>query len=210
MLKVGLTGGVASGKSAVAAEFARLGVPIADADEVARELTQPGQEGLERLRAALGESILDAQGGLDRGRLRPRLFADAALRRQVEQILHPLILETLQRKLEARLAPYSVAVIPLLTEVVEARRLVNRVLVVDAPETTRLQRLMSRDGENETAARRMLGAQASRATRLAIGDDMLMNTGNLADLRKAVAALHAFYLELAADPDHPRPGLRLP
>lgn len=211
MLKVGLTGGVASGKSSVAAEFARLGIPIADADVIARELTAPGQVGLVTLQGILGTGILDAAGALERGRLRQRLFADAGLRKQVEAALHPLILAELTRQLNNTEAAYCVAVVPLLVETPDARALVDRVLVVDCSEPRQLARLMSRDGESEAGARAMLAAQASRSQRLAAGDDILVNDEDgLARLQAAALRLHAFYLELAAQRDYRRAGLRLP
>ncbi|MGH8415144.1 MAG: dephospho-CoA kinase, partial [Gammaproteobacteria bacterium] len=187
MLRLGLTGGIASGKSTVAAEFARLGVPVADADVISRELTDPGAAGLKQLVAALGTQFLDTHGELDRVRLRQRLFADAVLRRQVERILHPLVIHQLTDMLGRFQAPYAIAVIPLLAENPEARGLVNRVLVVDCPESLQLARLMSRDGESRESAQAMLTAQADRQRRLAAGDDILMNTGGLAELTSSVA-----------------------
>lgn len=210
MLKVGLTGGIASGKSLVAAEFARLGVPVVDADVLSRELTAPGQPGLKTLVEALGKDILDARGQLDRGVLRRRLFADSALRARVDQALHPLILKSLGARLAGFRAPYAVAVIPLLTEVPSARVLVDRVLLVDCPEELQVNRLMSRDGETEAQARVILAAQAPRVQRLKAASDILLNAGDMAALSGAVARLHGFYLELAAQGDLQRTGLRLP
>lgn len=210
MLKVGLTGGVASGKSTVAREFARFGIPIADADLIAKELTSPGGSGLSALCNALGESILDPEGGLDRGRMRRRLFSDEVLRKRVESILHPLVIEELARQLAAAQGPYCMAVVPLLVESNTARALVDRVLVVDCTEQTQLSRLMSRDAETEPGARAMLAVQAVRMQRLAAGDDILVNEDGLAQLQDAVHRLHAFYLELAAQRDYRRVGLRLP
>ena len=210
MLKVGLTGGIASGKSLAAAEFARLGVPVVDADALSRELTAPGQPGLKALVQALGQGILDTQGSLDRGALRRRLFADPAVRTRVDGALHPLILEALKARLAALRAPYAVAVIPLLTEVPASRALVDRVLVVDCPEELQVNRLMSRDGETEAEARAILAAQAPRAARLKAASDILLNAGDKAALTGAVTRLHGFYLELAAQGDLQRTGLRLP
>lgn len=210
MLKVGLTGGVAAGKSTVATEFAQLDVPVADADLIARELTAPGKPGLMALRAALGDEILDSSGQLDRHRLRRQLFSDALLRKRVESILHPLVLEELARQLAAVNGPYCIAVVPLLVESAAARALVDRVLVVDCPEPLQLRRLMSRDGETASSARAMLAAQAARTRRLASGDDILVNEGGLTQLRDAVQRLHAFYLDIAAQRDYRRAGLRLP
>lgn len=210
MFKVGLTGGIASGKSTAAAEFARLGVPVVDADVLARELTSPGNPGLIQLIAELGEQILDSQGRLDRTRLRRRLFADAALRARVEGILHPLILRRLKDSLATFKAAYAVAVIPLLVENPQARVLVDRVLVVDCPEPVQLARLMSRDGESEASARAMLATQADRQRRLAAGDDILMNTGEQAELTASAGKLHALYLDIVRHPERRYPGVRLP
>lgn len=197
MLKVGLTGGIASGKSEAASAFTNLGVAVVDADAVARELTAPGQPGLEQLLAALGRDILDATGRLDRARLRGRLFADATLKLQVERILHPLILSRLRLALDSFQPPYVIVVIPLLAESPEARTMVNRTLVVDCPEPLQLQRLMSRDAEHEASALAILSAQMPRSQRRAAGDDILFNTGSLTELTSAVAKLHRFYLDIS-------------
>ena len=210
MLKVGLTGGIASGKSRVEREFAALGVPVVDADTVGRELTVMGNPGLTALVDSLGPDILDAGGDLDRSRLRQRLFADPELRLKVEHTLHPLILERLKAQLEASRAPYALAAIPLLTEVPAARALVDRVLLVDCSETLQLSRLMSRDHVSEAVARSILAAQASRTERLKAADDILLNEGDAGVLREYVARLHVFYLELATEGAPRRPGLRLP
>ncbi|MGB9429897.1 MAG: dephospho-CoA kinase [Gammaproteobacteria bacterium] len=202
MLKVGLTGGIASGKSEAAAMFARLGTPVVDADAIARELTAPGTPGLQQMVMALGRQILDSRGQLDRGRLRRWLFTDAALRAQVEGILHPLVVARLQGSLDSSKASYALAVIPLLAENPKARALVDRILVVDCPESLQIARLMSRDGESEESARTMLSVQADRQQRLATGDDILFNTGVLTELTAGVAKLHRFYLDIA---EHPIP-----
>lgn len=210
MLKVGLTGGIASGKSQVASAFARLGVPISDADRISHALTAPGQPGLTALVDALGHGILDVQGGLDRPALRRHIFADPRLRQQVEALLHPLVLNALAAELAASHGPYALAVIPLLAESVPSQAVVDRILVVDCPEEVQLARLMSRDRSTEAEARAILAAQASRAARLAVADDILLNANGLAALDAAVERLHGFYRELAARGDPGRPGLRLP
>lgn len=210
MLKVGLTGGIASGKSRVEAAFARLGVPVADADAESRALSEPGQPGLTALVQLLGPGILDAAGHLNRKALRGRLFGDVGLRLRVEQVLHPLVLERLKARQRGFSAPYSLVVIPLLVEVPASRALVDRVLLVDCPEELQLARLMSRDGETEPQARAILAAQAPRAARRAAADDILLNEGDTAALDKAVDRLHGYYLELAAQGDFHRTGLRLP
>lgn len=210
MLKVGLTGGVASGKSTVAAEFARLGVPVIDADRIARQQTEPESRGFVALGAALGDEFLDEHGKLDRARMRRRLFADAGLRRKVEAVLHPLVLEDMARELTRISAPYCVAMVPLLIEVPAARALVDRVLVVDCDDATQRARLMSRDRVDESLARAMVASQLDRGRRAAAGDDILINEGGLKQLQDAVHRLHAFYLELAAQHNYRRAGLRLP
>ena len=206
MLKVGLTGGIASGKSEAAAAFAKLRAPVVDADAIAKELTAPGQPGLKRLISALGRQILDRHGELDRGRLRQRLFADAALRKRVEDLLHPLIVERLAADLDKRKAAYVIAVIPLLVESAAARVLVERVLVVDCPESLQVSRLMSRDRESESMAHAIIAAQTSRTQRLAAGDDILINTGNLNELAAGVAGLHQLYTDIAGQPARSRPA----
>lgn len=210
MLKVGLTGGIASGKSQVAAEFARRGVPVVDADTLSHEMTAPGQPGLRALVEAFGKAILDPEGRLDRSRLRRQVFLEPAQRRKLEAVLHPLVTAGLKTRLAAVQGPYALAVIPLLVEVPATRALVDRVLVVDCPEELQLARLMSRDGENESEARAILAAQAPRAARLAAASDILLNAGDKSMLAGIVARLHGFYLELAAQGDLQRTGLRLP
>jgi dephospho-CoA kinase len=142
--------------------------------------------------------------------LRRRVFADLGLRKQVEAILHPLVLGTLAAELAAAPGPYAVAVIPLLVESPPSRALVDRVLVVDCPEALQIARVMSRDGSNEAEARAILAAQAPRAARLAVADDILSNAGDLAALDAAVTSLHGFYRELAACGDFRRRGKTLP
>ncbi|MDE2234035.1 MAG: dephospho-CoA kinase [Gammaproteobacteria bacterium] len=210
MLKVGLTGGVASGKSTVAAEFSRLGVPVVDADALARKLTSTGSPALSQLTAVLGPEILDEHGRLDRKRLRQRLFTDAGIKAKVEAVLHPLVIRELKAGLESSHGAYAIAVIPLLAEHPETRALVDRVLVVDCPESQQMARLMLRDGENTESARAMLAAQAGRKQRLAAGDDILGNVGGLAQLRESVRRLHAHYLKIARHPAQQYPGIRLP
>lgn len=197
MLVVGLTGGIASGKSEAAAVFARLGVPVTDADAISRELTTLGEPGYVQLVAALGREALDSSGQIDRARLRKRLFGDIGLRKKVEAILHPLILDRLQADLDGFGAIYAIAAVPLLAESADAHTLVNRILVVDCPETLQRQRLMARDGETEASARAILASQAGRECRRAMGDDILFNTGSLAELARAVTRLHGLYLDIA-------------
>jgi len=203
-LRIGLTGGIASGKSAVAEEFRRAGVPVIDTDALAREVVEPGQPSLAAVVAEFGPSILDAAGRLDRRRLRSIVFADPARRRALEAILHPAIRSLQRARVAATTAPYVVIAIPLLVEGGARRDDVDRVLVVDCPRETQRARLLARDGETPEGAESILSAQATREARLAAADDILDNSGALADLRPAVAALHARYLALASG--RPVPG----
>ena len=197
-LRIGLTGGIASGKSAVAAEFQRLGIPVVDTDALAREVVEPGQPSLAAVVAEFGPGIVDAAGRLDRRRLRSIVFADPARRRALEAILHPAIRSLQRSRVAATTAPYVVIAIPLLVEGGARRDDVDRVLVVDCPRKTQRTRLLSRDGETPEGAESILAAQATREARLSAADDVLDNSGPLASLQPAVAALHARYLELAA------------
>ncbi len=196
MLRIGLTGGIASGKTTVARLFADKGATVIDTDRIARDVVEPGMPALAALVNALGGAILDDHGRLDRAGLRRRLFADAAIRRTVESILHPAILAELDREAERASGPYLVLVVPLL---VDGRHegLVNRVLVVDCTEETQIRRLMERDGETHSSAIRMLASQISRERRLAAADDIIENDGLPADLAPRVAVLDRKYRELA-------------
>ena len=196
-LRIGLTGGIASGKSAVASAFARRGVPIVDSDRLAREVVEPGRPALAAVLREFGPEMLGRDGRLDRRRLRAVVFADEGRRRRLEAILHPAIRAASAAEVASLAAPYVVIAIPLLVETGE-RSAVDRVLVVDCPPETQLARLLARDRETPDGARAILAAQASRAARLAAADDVVANTGSLADLDAAVSALHERYLALAA------------
>jgi dephospho-CoA kinase len=196
MLRVGLTGGIASGKSTVAGLFAARGATVLDTDVIAREVVVPGSHALAALVAAQGGGILDDQGRLDRAELRRRIFADATTRREVESILHPEILTELERQAARAPGPYQVFVIPLLVEF-GLQHVVDRVLVVDCPEEEQVRRLMSRDGASREDALRMLEAQAPRDRRLAAADDVIDNGGTEADLPARVAELDRRYRDLA-------------
>ncbi len=199
MLRIGLTGGIASGKSTVAELFASRGAALLDTDRIAREVVEPGKPALARLVQALGSEILDREGRLDRATLRRRLFADEDTRRTVEEILHPAILSELGRQSESAPGPYQILVIPLLVEG-DREGLVDRVLVVDCPEELQIERLMRRDGETREGAQRMLAAQVSRAARLAAADDLITNDGPPGELTGQVAELDRRYREMAAKP----------
>jgi dephospho-CoA kinase len=194
--RVGLTGGVASGKSTVAKLFAALGVPIIDTDRVAREVVEPGQPPLERLIERFGASILTPDGHLDRPKLREIVFSDPKARADLEALLHPAIGTAVQALSKAAGGPYQILVIPLLVEKGLAAE-VDRVLVVDCDEELQIRRVQARDGSTLEQARAILRAQASRAARLKAAHDIIHNDGDLGALSEPVARLHARYLELA-------------
>lgn len=194
---VGLTGGIASGKSTVARLFAALGVPVVDADEVAREVVEPGRPALAAIRERFGEGVLDAQGRLDRPGMRRRIFADASARADLESILHPRIRERMDRRLAEADAPYAIAMIPLLLETGQAQRFAC-VLVVDAPRDAQISRARSRDGSSQDTLEGILAAQMDRDTRLARADDVIHNDGDVEELRTQVQRLHERYLAKAA------------
>lgn len=194
--RVGLTGGIASGKSTVARLFEALGVPVIDTDLLAREVVAPGQPLLARIAERFGPAVLNADGTLNRPALRAIVFADPAARTDLEQLTHPAIRALLEERAAAAKGPYQIHVIPLLTETA-GRQNVDRVLVVDCSEALQLRRLQARDGSTEEQARSILAAQASRAARLALADDVIENEGEIAPLRDRVEVLHLRYLELA-------------
>lgn len=186
---VGVTGGVASGKSTVARLFQMRGVPVFDADAEARELTVSGGRGLAALVDALGEEILDERGDLDRSSMRRRLFVDATLRRKVENILHPMVRDRLFMKASEVDAPYVVMVIPLLVET-GGDKAMDTVVVVDCPTAIQRERLIERDGTEPDLAKRMISSQTGRPERLHAADRVIDNSGDLASLEEQVEALH--------------------
>jgi dephospho-CoA kinase len=197
ILRVGLTGGVASGKSTVASLFAALGVPVIDLDLIAREVVAPGTPGLAAVIEAFGTDVLRPDGTLDRRRLRELAFATAGQRQQLEAILHPRIQARMEALCASAGGPYQILVIPLLIESgLETR--VDRVLVVDCSESVQRARLRVRDGESAAGADRLLTAQVDRATRLTRADDVLVNDGARDELPRRVGELHANYLGFAA------------
>lgn len=197
-LRIGLTGGIASGKSTVANFFADLGVAIIDTDLIARQVVEPGQPALAEIRAAFGDAVFGADGRLDRKALRAIVFADDDKRRQLESILHPRIRKATARQAERAAGPYHIVVVPLLAES-PMRSEMDRILVVDCAPEVQLDRLRRRDGESESRARKIIASQASRAERLEIADDVILNEGDLDETRRQVEALHRRYLSLSAD-----------
>ena len=195
-LRVGLTGGIASGKSTVADMFADLGVPVIDTDVIAREVVEPGQPALEEIRATFGDDAIDADGRLDRAAMRQRIFSNAEARKSLEAILHPRIGDETRRQAEAAGGAYQLIVVPLLTSS-RLREYVDRVLVVDCDEDTQIRRLLERDTESVEQAKSIIAAQVSRDERLAIADDVIDNSLGLVELREAVTRLDQYYRGLA-------------
>ncbi len=197
---IGLTGGVASGKSAVEACFRGLGVVVADADQAAREAVAPGSAGLADVVAIFGDDMLAADGSLDRTAMRKRVFGDSAARARLEAIIHPRVRIRLAQACRSAPGPYAIASIPLLARAGgrAAYPWIARVLVVDAPEATRLERLTQRDGISEDLAHSMIAAQAPREEMLAIADDVLVNTSTVESLVPQVAALDRLFRKLAS------------
>lgn len=197
MLKIGLTGGIASGKSAASDCFAARGIPVIDADLVAREVVVPGETALEEIEATFGSAVINPDGSLNRTVMRSLIFADPDKRSQLEAILHPRIKEAMLARLAALSAPYCILAIPLLIEANQVE-LVDRILVVDAPTELQIERLMNRDSVTREQAEAMLAAQIDRTARLAEADDVIVNDGSLAELDEAVEQIHQKYLALAA------------
>ena len=194
--RVGLTGGIASGKSSAASYFGALGVPILDSDQVAREVVEPGQPPLERLVERFGRSILTTDGHLDRPALRHIVFSDPKARADLEALTHPAIGAAMEARSAAAGGPYQILVIPLLVEK-NLRSNVDRVLVIDCDEQLQLHRLQNRDGSSIEQARAIINAQASRSARLKVADDVIVNDAALSAMRDQIATLHKRYLDLA-------------
>jgi dephospho-CoA kinase len=194
---VGLTGGIASGKSIVATLFVRLGAELVDTDVIARELTEPGQPALEAIRTAFGPSVFLPSSVLDRTALRRLIFADPAQRKVLDGLLHPLIWARTLERLALVAGPYAIVAVPLLVET-DFGNLVDRIAVVDCPDALQLERLMRRDGVPRAEAAAAIAAQTDRATRLRAAHDVIDNSGDLEHTRRQVAQLHELYLERAA------------
>jgi dephospho-CoA kinase len=195
-LRIGLTGGIASGKSTVAQRFTDLKVPVIDADVAARAVVASGTPGLARVIERFGPGVLAENGELDRRALRDLIFSNPGARRDLESILHPLIRAFMEGSADQVVGPYVVLAIPLLIEGGPSDR-VDRILVVEVDEAVQLQRVMERDGCTSEQAHAILASQVGRSARLAAADDVLQNAGTVTDLRQAVDRLHERYLRLA-------------
>ena len=190
---IGLTGGIGSGKSQVAADFSALGVPRIDADAISRQLTQTtGSMALQQIRHQFGDDVLTVSGCLNRAYMRERVFVDG----QAKAILHPLIFAEIERQQQDFQAAYGVVEIPTLVEHPIFQSLVERILVVTCPENIRVQRVMTRNGLTEATVRAIMATQASDEARLRVADDVIANTGSLQDLQQAVEMQHRAYLAL--------------
>ena len=197
--RVGLTGGIASGKSTAAKFFGALGVPILDSDQIARDVVEPGQPPLGQLVERFGPSILTPDGHLDRPALREIVFSDPRARADLEALTHPAIGAAMEARSAETGGPYQILVIPLLVEKNLSAH-VDRVLVVDCVEQLQLKRLRAREGSTLEQARAILNAQVPRAARLKAADDVIHNDTDMNAVREQVAALHARYLDLAQQP----------
>jgi|SRR3990172_4552040 len=199
MLRIGLTGGIGSGKSTVAELFTRRGVPVIDTDVIARQIVTPGQPALAEIAREFGSDLLDASGQLDRARMRQRVFDDPTARRRLEAILHPRIRAAVRDQIAALKAPYCLIVIPLLVET-GFNEVIDRVLVVDVDEVHQQERTSRRDIVPTNEVQKIMATQATREQRLARADDVIVNNGVVADLEREVDRLHASYLALGRRP----------
>ena len=194
---VGLTGGIGSGKSAVAEQFARLGVVVVDADAVALELTIPGGAGMPAIAREFGPEFVTPEGALDRVRMRKLAFSEPDAKRRLEAILHPMIRDETDRRINAATGPYAILMVPLLFEKPALSGPYQRALVVDCPEEVQIERVMKRSGLTPDEVRSIMAAQASRAERLQRATEVIENTGTLEALQQRVADLHQRYLDAA-------------
>lgn len=196
---VGLTGGIGSGKSAAADAFAALGAAVVDTDAIAHELTGPDGAAMAALREAFGPAVATPEGALDRARMRALAFADPAARGRLEAILHPMIRDLSAQRCRVATSPYVILAVPLLVESGSYRERCDRIAVVDCPEALQVARVMARSGLGEAEVRAIMAAQASRAERLALADDVIVNDAGLDELRARVAGLDALYRAAAAE-----------
>jgi dephospho-CoA kinase len=195
--RVGLTGGIGSGKSTVASLFAELGVPVIDTDALSHHLTRPGGAAIAAIQTVFGEQYIDAAGALDRVKMRQLVFSDQDAKHKLENILHPLIFAQAKSEAESSSAPYILFVVPLLFETASFREWMHRTLTVDCGEATQLARVTLRNGLSEHTARAIMAQQLSRSQRLRLTDDTILNEGDLAALRVQVHQLNQHYLDLA-------------
>ena len=197
-LVVGLTGGIGSGKTTVAEGFSALGVPVIDADQLARELVEPGQPALDKIIEIFGTASITADGQLDRACIRQQIYADVGLRLRLEAILHPKIRQRIKTLLSDIKDPYCIVVIPLLLET-QQTDLVDRILVIDTSEKEQRQRVAARDSLSDNTIMAIMQSQADRSTRLAAADDVIVNDSDIASITDRIQELHQHYMEIAYD-----------
>lgn len=190
--KVGLTGGIGSGKTLVSEIFADLGVPVIDADKIVHELISPGSPLLDEIIHLFGNDIADSSGNILRDKIRKRIFSDSQSRKRLEAILHPHVFDIINKKISGISAPYCIISIPLLIET-RAQNMVDTVLVVDCPVSLQIERVTSRDGVSREHVQKIINTQASRDSRIAAADDVITNDGTISELREAVSELHKKY-----------------
>jgi len=196
--RIGLTGGIGSGKSAAAKAFAELGARVVDTDAIAHELTGVAGAAIPEIALQFGKAFIDSSGAMDRKRMRDLVFSDAEEKQRLEALLHPMIRAESQRRIQAAKCPYVILVVPLLIESVDYRARVTRVLVVDCPEALQVARVRQRSGLAEGEIRRIIASQLQRESRLAAADDVIDNSGTFAALQQRVHELHEKYLALAS------------
>ena len=204
-LRVGLTGGIGSGKSTVERYFRELGAPTIDADAISRRVAEPGQPAFADLVALFGPEVVDDSGRLRRPLMRERAFKDLALKKRLEAVIHPLVRQEIQAFIDGADGPYCVICVPLLLETGGARTRTDRILVVDAPEALQASRASRRDQADAAQIRQIIAAQLPREERLRAADDVISNDGSLENLKLQVERLHYKYLELASRPGALRP-----
>lgn len=198
MLVIGLTGGIGSGKTMATDHFSRLGITIVDADLASRIIVEPGKPALQEIVSHFGKDVLQADGSLNRARLREIVFADPAARKALERITHPRIGEEIARQLAASTSPYTILVSPLLFESSQ-HRFARRTVLIDVPEVLQRTRAASRDGVSAEQIDAIMAVQMSRKKRRELADDVIVNDGQPEHLYAAIEALHAQYLEMARE-----------
>lgn len=199
MLIIGLTGGIGSGKSAASALFEGFGLHVVDADVVAREVVEPGMPALERITSHFGQNILEADGSLNRSRLREIIFADSEAKKWLEELLHPIIRNEIIKQLQQARSPYAILVSPLLFET-DQHKLCSRSLLIDAPERLQIERASKRDSSNKDAIKKIIASQMSRKMKQQRANDIILNDGDEAHLKAMIDSQHQIYLDLAVKP----------
>ncbi len=191
-LKIGLTGGIGSGKSAACKIFSELGVPVIDADDIAHSLVEPGMPAFKEITKIFGNEVIASDGSLDRKIIRDKVFANEIDRKRLESILHPVVYEEIAVRVKNINSKYCIISIPLLLET-DASKTVDRILVIDVPRELQLERAANRDKTNKSDIKAIIDSQISRKDRLSAADDIVDNKGNINDLRKRICDLHEFY-----------------